>query len=115
MLPKKYRLSKKDFETAFQKRGAYFQLEYLKVKVIPNNLANLRFGISCGTQISKKAVTRNKIKRRINESLRLGFDKIKKGYDILIMPSNQIIEKSYQEIDETIFRLLGKANLISKK
>jgi len=115
MLSKKYRLSKKDFETAFRKKGGYFQVDFLKAKIISNNLGITRFGISCGTQISKKAVLRNKIKRRINESLRLGSEKIKTGYDVLIMPSPQIIEKTYQDIDQTIFVLLNKANLISVK
>jgi len=113
MLKKKYRLSKKDFETALRKKGAYLKVDFLKLKVVYNNLGLSRFGVSCGIKISKKAVVRNQIKRRINESLRLNFSSLKPGFDILIMPEPVVIEKTYQEIDKTILefiRILSTSN-----
>ena len=113
-LPKKYRLSKKDFEAAFKKKGRFIEIDFLKAKILKNNLNISRFGISCGTKISKKAVLRNKIKRRLNESLRLKLDKIKKGYDILVILTPKIVEKTYQEIDQAILKLLKQSNLLNQ-
>jgi len=113
MLARKYRLSKKDFETAFNTKGKYLKSDFLSFKIVKNSLKLSRFGISCGTKISKKATVRNRIKRRISESIRLKLDKINPGYDILVMASPQIKERDYQEIDKAILILLNQANLIS--
>ncbi len=113
MLPKKYRLSKKEFETAFKKRSSYFKSGFLSAKVSENHLNITRFGISCGLKISKKAVVRNKIKRRLNESLRLVLPEIKKGYDIIIIPTPESVQKTYQEINSCVLGLLTKSNLIA--
>jgi hypothetical protein len=51
MLKKKYRLSKEDFEAALKKKGTYLRVNFLKFKVIYNNLDTSRFGISCGVKI----------------------------------------------------------------
>jgi len=115
MLKKKYRLSKKDFEAALKKRGTYLKIDFLKFKVIYNNLETSRFGISCGVKISKKAVVRNQVKRRINESLRLNFSSIKPGFDILVMPEPVIIEKTYQDIGKTILEFIKILNTGSSR
>ncbi|MFA6436848.1 MAG: ribonuclease P protein component [Candidatus Paceibacterota bacterium] len=110
MLKKKYRLSKKDFETALRKKGTYLKVDFLKFKVIYNNLETSRFGVSCGVKISKKAVMRNQIKRRINESLRLNFSSIRLGFDVLVMPDPIVIEKTYQDIDKAILEFIKILN-----
>ena len=110
-LPKKYRLSKKDFESAFKKKGIFVKLDFLSFKIVKSSLDLTRFGISCGTKISKKAVVRNKIKRRLSEALRLKIPDIKTGYDILVMPTADIIKKTYQEVDQLIIKLLKKSKL----
>jgi len=114
MLTKNKRLSKKDFEIAFKKRGKFIKLDFLTFKITENSLNTTRFGISCGIKISKKAVERNKIKRRLNESLRLNLNKIKKGYDILIMPNSEIIEKTYKEIDQSILIFFKRSDLLNQ-
>jgi ribonuclease P protein component len=106
MLPGKYRLSKKDFEKALRTKGIYVRADFLKCKIIKNYLDLTRFGISCGVKISKKATIRNLIKRRINESLRLNLNSIKKGVDILVMPDPCIIDKKYKEIDSVVKQLI---------
>ncbi|TRZ83504.1 ribonuclease P protein component [bacterium] len=113
MLSKNNRLSKKDFEIAFKKRGKFVKLSFLTFKITENHQNIIRFGISCGTKISKKAVARNKIKRRLNESLRLNLGKIKKGYDILVMPSPEIVKKTYQEINQSILIFFKQSDLLN--
>jgi len=113
MLPKNNRLSKKDFEIAFKKKGKFVRLEFLTFKITENSQDIIRFGISCGTKISKKAVVRNKIKRRLNESLRLNLGKINKGYDILVVPNSEIVKKTYQEINQLILTFFKQSDLLN--
>jgi len=59
------------------------------------------------------AVQRNKIKRRIKEAFRRLSDKIKPGYDIIIMARKGILYLNYWEISEEISRFLSKERLMS--
>ncbi|MEW6407418.1 MAG: ribonuclease P protein component [Patescibacteria group bacterium] len=111
MLPKKFRLSKKkDFER-IHKFGKFFGQDFLAIKLIKNNQKILRFGFLVSLKISKKATVRNKIKRRLRESVRQKLDKIKTGFDIIVFVRPEIAEKNYWEIDAAIEKVLVKAGL----
>jgi len=92
--------------------GRFFGQQFLAVKVVANNLDASRFGFLVGIKVSKKAVVRNKVKRRLREIVRLKLDKIKPGYDIVVMVKPEIAEKDYQEIDVAISGALEKAGLL---
>ncbi len=113
MLSKQFRLTKeKDFENAFKKGDAFFT-KILGIKYIKNSLDDSRFGIIVGKKISKKATSRNKIKRQIREILRLQVSQIKAGYDIIIITRDSIINSDYWEIEKNIeytFKKTGLSN-----
>lgn len=67
-----------------------------------------------GLKISKKAVIRNKVKRRLSEIVRLNFGRIKKGFDVVIIPAPGITQKTYQEIEKTLIEIIRKAGLIEE-
>ena len=111
MLPREYKLKKeKDFKRVFSK-GKYCQLNFIKLKASKNNLQKNRFGCVAGLKVSKKATQRNKIKRRIEEIIRLKLDKLKQGFDVVIMVDPIIIEKNYGEVKEELINLFRKAKL----
>ncbi|MBL7155044.1 MAG: ribonuclease P protein component [Candidatus Portnoybacteria bacterium] len=117
MLSRKYKLKKdNDFKKVF-KQGKNYQQEFIKIKVLKNNLAYNRFGFIVGLKISKKSIERNKIKRRLEETVRLKLKQIsasggKSGFDVVVLVNQEIIEKNYQEIEKTLINLFRKANLI---
>lgn len=111
MLPKQYRLQKdKDFKRVFLK-GKFFDGRILSLKPIENSLEFSRFGFIVGLKISKKATLRSQIKRKLRESIRAKLDKIKSGFDIVIITKPEIVGKGHKEIDKEIERLLRKAKL----
>ena len=84
MLPKQYRLTKnKDFARVAQQGKIIFSYA-LGLKYIKNNLNYSRFGIIVSLKVSKKAVIRNKIKRRIRAILKENLSNIVQGYDFLM-------------------------------
>ncbi len=111
MLKKIHRLTKdKDFDNVFKNgRSGYDKI--LGIKAIVSQQANSRFGIVVSAKISKKAVERNKIKRQIREIIRARLDKIKSGYDIMIISLPDILGKNYQEIEESISRHFKRLGL----
>ena len=114
MLPRKYKLKKdNDFKKVF-KGGQYFQKDFIRIRLLKNNLKISRFAFIVGLKISKKAPQRNKIRRQLEELIHLKLNQIKEGFDIVIMVNPEIIEKNYQEIEKTLFFLLNKANIFLK-
>lgn len=83
---------KKDFNKAYKGKTIAGKLIFLKAQ--KNNLDVSRFGFVVSSKISKKAVIRNKIKRRLREVVK----DFKKGFDIIIIVKPEIINKTYQEI-----------------
>lgn len=112
MLPTSNRLvKKKDFDQ-IHKKGRFVGENFLAIKFLKNNLTVSRFGFLVGTKISKKAVQRNLIKRRLRESVRLKLDAINSGYDIVFFTKPEIEGKSYEEINKAVENILEKGNLL---
>lgn len=110
MLLQKNRLKKKkDFETVF-KQGKGFKQGFLYLKIIKNNLDTSRFGFVISKKFSKKAVIRNKTKRRLSEIIKMRLPEIKKGMDaiIVVMPGT---ENEFQKLKDTLDKLFKKAKL----
>lgn len=85
-----------------------FREEYISLKVLKNNLNFNRFGFVVSGKVSKKSVERNKIKRRLRETVRLKLPGTGAGYDIVIVAKPEIKDKAYQEIEKIINKILAK-------
>lgn len=114
MLPKDNRLkNKKDFERIF-KLGKSYKEDFLYLKLIKNNLKNSRFGFIVSSKVSKKAVIRNQIRRRLRELVRIMLPEIKKKIDavIIIKPNLKIID--FWELEKKIKKLFKKAGIMTE-
>lgn len=113
MLARKFRLRKdKEFE-AVHRRGRFFKESFLAIRVLANGLAFSRCAFLIGTKASKRAVVRNRVRRQMSETVRLDWERISKGFDIVFMVRPEITEKSHAEIRAAVENVLRKANLIS--
>ncbi len=112
MLADKNRLKKKkDFENIL-KKGRTFKEDFLVLKVIKNKEKKIRFGFIVSKKISLKAVVRNKVKRRLRESVKPKIELLKKGVDIVIISLPGIREKSFKEIEKIIIKLLKRTGFL---
>lgn len=114
MLNKINRLTKeKDFENLF-KNGQAFHSQLFNLKIVRNKLNNTRFGFIISKKVSKKAVERNKIKRRLREVIRKEIEQIKNGYDAVIIVKNnqEVIKKEYLQIKNEVDNLIKKAKIL---
>ena len=113
MLPKANRLKKKkDFERVF-KTGKGFKESFLVFQAAKNNLKNSRFGFVVGKSVSKKTTTRNKIKRRLRELVRIKIKKIKKGIDGVFVAKPGLETKDFWEIEKTMNQLFKRAKILT--
>ena len=112
MLPKINRLKKKkDFEKILEK-GKGYKEDFLYIKVIGNNLKNSRFGFIVSKKFSKKAVVRNKIRRRLRGLIKIKLSNLKKGIDAAITVGPGLEISDFQDLEEKISRLFKKAGII---
>lgn len=112
MLAKTYRLKlKNDFDRIF-KRGKFVSQKFFTLGFAQNALLLSRFAIMIPKKAAKSAVTRNSIRRKAAEIIRLNMDKIKTGYDMVFIGKALVKGKKYQELMDDIGNLLEKAGLI---
>jgi ribonuclease P protein component len=114
MLSSKNRLKKKkDFEAVFKKgetiRGGMF---FLKISSTSNKDSRIGFVVS--KKISKKAVERNKIKRRLREALRYALPSLKNSFDIVCVALPNIKTNTFKEIKQEIEEALKRKKLMNK-
>ena len=102
MLPEKNRLSKKkDFDKVFKKGKSSFD-GLLGVKMLKNEQEFTRFGIIVSSKVSKKAVIRNKIKRRIRNIIAKNYINNADAKDVIIISLPKILGKKYNEIEKSL-------------
>ena len=112
MLSKENRLKKKkDFERVF-KLGKGCQEGFLFLKATKNNLEASRFGFIVSQKISKKAVVRNKVKRRLRAIIRKNLPRIKKGLDIVLITRPGVENENFKSIEKNIDRIFTKAKIL---
>jgi len=112
MLRKDQRLKKKkDFDLVF-KKGSGFKESFLILKFLPSHSGKNRFGIVVAQKVSKKAVARNKIKRRLRALIRAAEPQFKKRVDAVIVTLPGTEKKDWQEIKKAIDKLFQKAKII---
>lgn len=115
MLAKINRLRKnKDIQKVFEK-GRAFKQDLLILKILPNDLDKSRFAFIVSKKFSKKAVDRNKIKRKLREAVYSNLKKNQNGTDIIVIANPGLEVKNFKEIKEIISNLFKKAKIINNK
>jgi len=99
----------KDFKRVY-KYGKSYADKNLVFFILKNNNKNTRFGITTAKKINK-AVTRNKIRRRLKEIVRKNINNIKKGYDVVVMSRVRGKDCSYKDLETSFLNLAKKTDL----
>lgn len=111
MLPFSYCLKKNQEINIVSRHGKNITGGFIFLKFLNNHHTLNRFAFVVSLKISKKAVERNKIKRRMREIIQEEISQIKPGFDFLIIAKPGIINKNYKEIQDEIRSLFKKAKL----
>jgi ribonuclease P protein component len=100
-----------DFKQVFNKGDVFgnkvFVMYYLK-----NGSEINRLGIIVSKKVSKKSVVRNKVKRRIKEAFCHNEHSFLKGYDIILIAKEAIIEVPFCSLEKSLKHLFYKKNLM---
>ena len=86
----------------------------LVLYILRNDQEINRVGISISRKVGK-AVTRNRIKRLIKEYMRLNEEKMKVGYDLVVVVRAAAAEADFREISESLSDLLDKQRIMKQR
>ncbi|AFA50287.1 ribonuclease P protein component [Acetobacterium woodii] len=100
-----------EFKQVF-KVGDVFGNRVLVFYFLKNEKKENRLGIIVSKKVSKKAVVRNKVKRRIKEAYRHNEDSFTKGYDIILIAKESIKDVPFSSLEKSLKHLFYKKNLM---
>lgn len=91
-------------------RGQYFAIKF----ALNNRRKVYRAAIVVSKKVSKSAVVRNRIRRKLYEIIRTHEQDITKPYDIVITVfSDQLLEIDHKELEKLLIQQLRQAGVIS--
>lgn len=113
-LPKQHRLKRwQDFKTVYS-RGKRFHGKWLVLITYPDPeqpAAPIKIGISISRKVSKKAVVRNLIKRRLRHVCRLLLPKLQPGWQFIIIVRAQAVTCEYEHFLQELEKLFIQAEV----
>lgn len=114
MLPKENRLKKqRDFDRVAIE-NQQIPGSFLILKFSGNDTGITRVGFVVSKKVSKKAVLRNKAKRRLREAVTAELARLKPGFDLVFFTRKEIKEKEFSDIQQAVKQLLEKAKLYAQ-
>ncbi len=113
MLKKSARIIKTKDWQILHKQGRTVFGQGIALKILKNESGISRFGVVAGTKVSKRATIRNRLKRQIRAIIRQNYNKIRNGYDMIIIIRPELATKTFAEIKNVLEESFKKAGLIS--
>jgi len=113
MLTRSNRLKNdRDFQRVFRS-GRFVSGPFLTLKLAPNKLAASRFAFVVGVKVSKRAVQRNRLRRRMREITRKLLPSLRGNFDVVMMARPEALKLDFPKLESELRRSLTKAGLLS--
>jgi ribonuclease P protein component len=112
MLPAKHRLRlENDIKTLLAKGRSVFST-VVGAKTRPNAFPFSRFAVVVGVKTDKRAVVRNRIKRRVRAIIHEQLGNIRPGYDVCFFPKKTAFSLPADKLKMEVLDVLKKAKLL---
>ncbi|MBI4591974.1 ribonuclease P protein component [Candidatus Uhrbacteria bacterium] len=112
MLPAPYRLRKtKDIEQVFSGGKSVFDA-VCGLRCRPNGQPVSRFAVVVGTKVSKSAVVRNRLRRRVRAILQKCRTDIAAGFDVVCLVRPDAKKATFRQLEDRLQASLRKARLL---
>ncbi len=95
------------------RQGRYGRGEFLAAKVSQRSSGNSRAAVIVGKKVSKQAVVRNRIRRRLSELLAAKWQQIAPGCDIVVTVYADASEVKSELLDRDLAQALRRAGALT--
>lgn len=109
MIGRRLRLSRGSEFNKIYKFGKSAYGENVLCRANTNKLQHSKFAVIVSKKISKKAVIRNRIKRRINEIIRKNWQTVPVGYNIVVIAKTDSSKLNNLKLQQDVFSCIEKA------
>lgn len=99
-----------NFQNVYR-NGKSYANKYLVMYILENRTDMLRLGISVSKKVGN-SIVRHRLTRLIRESVRLNSDKVKSGYDIILIARNTLKGKGFKETESAFLHLCRKMDIL---
>jgi len=113
MLARDNRLRKAHEITRVYKRGTYGGGGAISVKAAASGRSQTRAVVVVGKKVSKRAVVRNRLRRRLLGDLKSRWATVRAGYDIVVTVHHDLSELSSTELRQQFAKALERAGAIT--
>ena len=80
---------------------------YFAVKIAPNDFGFNRYGFVVSKKIDKRAVYRNRLKRRFRAGVELIQKEVPQGYDVLFILKKEAVEQITESLHKEVKKILS--------
>jgi ribonuclease P protein component len=112
-MKRRYRLAESSRFRRVRQEGTSYAHPLLVLMCMPNQRAASRCGVAVSKRAAGNAVDRNRAKRRIREAIRLQWDAIEPGWDMVWIARPGVNEAEFSTLQEAATRLLRRARLLA--
>ena len=114
-LPRRLSMTRREEFAAVRKRGESLATRNFVMATLPHDeLEHLKFGLITSRQASRKAVTRNRIRRRLRAILVRHGEKLESGRYLVIVVRRKAADASFRELEEDWLRLAGRLGILNE-
>ena len=111
MIARPYRLrTAADFNKTYQ-RGRSINADAMYIKHYQSHLANSKVAVVVSKKVSKKAVVRNRCKRRVIEVVRKSWQHVLPGHNLIITIKQDISKLPAPEVEAIVVDIIKRAKL----
>ena len=108
---RQYRLRDKRRFQQVRRQGRSYKHRLIVLVLLPNKLSHSRFGFTASKRIGN-AVKRNRVRRLMREAVRLQWEDIAPGWDVVCIARQPIADATFQEVQAACQQLLSQAGLL---
>ncbi|MCL4250213.1 MAG: ribonuclease P protein component [Anaerolineae bacterium] len=107
----RFRLRRREDFARLRRHGRTYRRALLSLSVVQNEVGYNRYGFITSKQLGR-AVTRNRVRRRLREAIRLRHADVRPGFDILWIARSGLVDQPWDVVVKTVDELYRQAGLL---